>query len=62
MIDDAIQSGNNSQAASFLRSDVSKDTFSLLKDQVSTFAQNSRFLMSVMDEVARVHPLIQGES
>ncbi len=41
-------------------SDAASATFSIVKDHVSKFADNSKILMSVLDEVAKVHPFIQG--
>jgi len=36
--------------------------FSMVKDQVSSFVERSQTLMSVLDEVGKVHPFIQSMS
>ncbi|KAI0355808.1 hypothetical protein OH77DRAFT_1539828 [Trametes cingulata] len=41
------------------QSDAAMSAFSLVKDQVVNFADNSKILMSALDEVAKVHPVIQ---
>ncbi|KAJ7291238.1 hypothetical protein C8J57DRAFT_1704891, partial [Mycena rebaudengoi] len=40
-------------------SDAAKAAYGMVKDQVSQFAENSKFLVSVLEEVAKVHPFIQ---
>ncbi|KAF5347531.1 hypothetical protein D9758_014525 [Tetrapyrgos nigripes] len=44
---------------SILSSDTTSDAFSLVKDGISNFEENSKLLISVLDEVAKVHPFIQ---
>ncbi|KAF9041886.1 hypothetical protein BDZ89DRAFT_1059909 [Hymenopellis radicata] len=41
------------------QSDAASATFSIVKDQISSFTDNSKILMSVLDEVAKAHPFIQ---
>lgn len=35
--------------------------FSIVKDRVNSFVENSKILMSVLDEVGKAHPFIQGQ-
>lgn len=35
--------------------------FSIVKDRVNNFVENSKILMSVLDEVGKAHPFIQGQ-
>ncbi|KAI0369608.1 hypothetical protein BV20DRAFT_945606 [Pilatotrama ljubarskyi] len=41
------------------QSDAAVSAFSLVKDHVVNFAENSKILMSALDEVAKIHPFIQ---
>jgi hypothetical protein len=34
--------------------------FSILKDQVSNFAENTKILVNVLDDLGKMHPFIQG--
>ena len=36
------------------------DGFSFVKDQVNNFVENSKVLVSALDEVGKLHPFIQG--
>ena len=58
---DVVVGVSNSPVVAVLGSNTSKEAFGLLRDHVSSFARNSRALMDVMDELAKVHPFIQGE-
>ncbi|KAF9041891.1 hypothetical protein BDZ89DRAFT_1034712 [Hymenopellis radicata] len=42
------------------QSEAASAAFSIVKDQISSFVDNSKILMSVLDEVAKAHPFIQG--
>jgi hypothetical protein len=35
--------------------------YALVKDQVSDFAENSKILMNVMDELGKAHPFVLGK-
>ena len=52
---------SKSQAVSTMQ-DVASQAFDTLKGQVSHFAETSKVLVQVLDEVAKVHPFIQGVS
>ena len=52
---------SKSQAVSTMQ-DVASQAFDTLKGQVSHFAETSKILVQVLDEVAKVHPFIQGTS
>ena len=47
---------------SFFEGDVSRDTFSLLNDEINTFASTSKTIMTIMDELSAVHPFIKGKT
>lgn len=40
---------------------VASAEFSIVKDQLNNFVENSTILMSVLDDVGKVHPFIQGQ-
>ena len=52
---------SKNQAVSTMQ-DVASQAFDTLKGQVSHFVETSKILVQVLDEVAKVHPFIQGTS
>ena len=40
---------------------ISSAEFHIVKDQVSNFAENSKMLLGVLDEIGKAHPFIQGQ-
>ena len=52
---------SNSQTVSTIQN-VASQAFDTLKGQVSHFAETSKVLVTVLDEVGKVHPFIQGVS
>jgi hypothetical protein len=53
---------SGSQAASTLQSATTSVAFDMIKEQVNNFAQNSKILVGVLDEVGKAHPFIQSMS
>ena len=41
---------------------MASPAFTILKDQVSNFAENTKILVSVLDDLGKMHPFIQGPS
>ncbi|KAI0665852.1 hypothetical protein C8Q78DRAFT_1083428 [Trametes maxima] len=56
---DRISGLKDSSWAALAQSDGAQASFSLIKDEVINFADTSRALMTVLDEVAKLHPFIQ---
>ena len=54
--------GANSIYESIASNETATQAFSLVKEQANNFAQRSKVLMDVLDEVAKAHPFIQGTS
>lgn len=46
---------------SVAQSNAVASAFSLIKEEVMNFAENSKILISALDEVANLHPLIHCE-
>lgn len=40
---------------------VASAAFSIVKDRVNHFVENSKMLMNALDEVGKLHPFIQGQ-
>ena len=53
---------SESQAVSTIRGVAASAAFDMVKDQVSHFAENSKILGKVLNEVSKVHPFIQSVS
>lgn len=53
---------SGSQTVSLAKNTMATAAFSMVKDQVSSFAERSETLMKVLDEVGKVHPFIQSMS
>ena len=53
---------SDSQAVSAAKNVMATAAFSMVKDQVSSFAEKSQVVMKVLDEVGKFHPFIQGMS
>jgi len=53
---------SDSQAVSAAKNVMATAAFSMVKDQVSLFAEKSQAVMKVLDEVGKLHPFIQGMS
>jgi LPS O-antigen subunit length determinant protein (WzzB/FepE family) len=53
---------SGSQAVSAAKGVMATAAFSVVKDQITSFAENSKTLMKVLDEVGKVHPFIQSMS
>jgi hypothetical protein len=47
--------------AIFSKSDTAAASFSLVKDHVAVFVEHSTLVISVLDEVAKIHPFISGK-
>ena len=45
-----------------MRSTVGSVAFDMVKSHVNNFAENTKALVKVLDEVAKVHPFIQSVS
>jgi hypothetical protein len=43
-----------------IQADIVTAGFSLVKDRVSNFVENSKMLVGVLDEVGKTYPFIQG--
>jgi hypothetical protein len=52
--------GGNANASAFTQSSVAQEAFSLVKTNVSNFVQYSQLVMTIVDEVAKVHWCIAG--
>lgn len=53
---------SESQTVSVAQNAMATAAFSMVKDQVSSFVERSQALMSVLDEVGKLHPFIQSMS
>jgi hypothetical protein len=53
---------SESEAVVTVQSITAPIDFDMIKDQVNHFAQNSKILLGVLDEVGKVHPFIQSMS
>ncbi|TCD61202.1 hypothetical protein EIP91_008790 [Steccherinum ochraceum] len=42
-----------------LSEDSTKDAFAVIKHKIDTFVEDSRMVMSVLDEIGKIHPFIQ---
>ena len=51
---------SESQTVSLAQNAMATAAFSVVKDQVSSFVERSQALMSVLNEVGKVHPFIQS--
>ena len=51
---------SDSRAVSTAKNVMASAAFSMVKDQVSSFAEKSQAVMKVLDEVGKFHPFIQG--
>ncbi|KAJ6562519.1 hypothetical protein B0H19DRAFT_99038 [Mycena capillaripes] len=49
----------SSEVVSAAQSDTANVAYSIIKDQVSQFVENSKILVNVLDEVGKIHPFIQ---
>ncbi|RPD68335.1 hypothetical protein L226DRAFT_346944 [Lentinus tigrinus ALCF2SS1-7] len=58
-IGNAVSRASGSSLVSIAQSDAATQVLSIVKDQVSNFAQNSKVLMNVLDELGKAHPFIQ---
>ena len=61
-IGDRALAVSESQTVSLAQNAMATAAFSMVKDQVSSFVERSQALMSVLDEVGKVHPFIQSMS
>ena len=52
--------GANTKYESIASNELATQAFSVVKDHVSNFVQNSKILMGALDEVAKAHPFVQG--
>jgi hypothetical protein len=50
------------QAVSTIQSANASVAFDMIKEQVNHFAQNSKILVGVLDEVGKAHPFVQSVS
>ncbi|KAI0699900.1 hypothetical protein C8T65DRAFT_296564 [Cerioporus squamosus] len=55
----AVSKASSSSLVSIAQGDTATQAFSFVKDQVSNFAQHSKVLMNVLDELGKAHPFIQ---
>jgi len=53
---------SDSQPMSATKNFMATTAFTMVKDQVSSFAEKSQTLMKVLDEVGKIHPFIQSMS
>jgi len=66
LTDDSKNIGNrvtnlmDSPVATASRSENGNAMFALVNDEISHFAENTRILVNILDDVAKVHPFIQG--
>ncbi|RPD69596.1 hypothetical protein L226DRAFT_575426 [Lentinus tigrinus ALCF2SS1-7] len=58
-IGNAVSIASGSSLVSIAQSHAATQVLSIVKDQVSNFAQNSKVLMNVLDELGKAHPFIQ---
>ncbi|KAI0646024.1 hypothetical protein C8Q79DRAFT_730049 [Trametes meyenii] len=56
---DRFSSLKDGSLVTLAQSDAAASTFSLIKEEVINFADTSKALMTVLDEVAKLHPFIQ---
>lgn len=62
LIDNAISRISQRSLVTAAQSDTASQVYSVVKDQVSNFAQHSKTLMNVLDAVGDVHPFIKRTS
>jgi hypothetical protein len=55
----AISDAANDQDAQALKS-VAAAAFSVVKTKISSFAQHSKFVVDVLDDLSKAHPIIAG--
>jgi hypothetical protein len=60
--DKVVETSENFSMATTARGDRGDTNaiLSLIKDNASHFAENSRILVDVLDNIAKIHPFIQG--
>jgi hypothetical protein len=51
---------SGSQVASTVQNAAASAAFDMVKEQVSHFVENSKILVSVLDEVGKAHPFVQS--
>ena len=62
VLGDRAQAVSGSGAALATKDVAASAAFNVVKEQVSHFVENSKVLVDLLDEVGKVHPIIQGMS
>ncbi|KAF8650371.1 hypothetical protein AX16_005267 [Volvariella volvacea WC 439] len=61
-IGDTISAISNSQVVAIAQSGTLDPVFALAKDKISNFVENTKILVDTLDEIAKVHPFIDGSN